>query len=80
MEVRINAVHNQRYVSQQGSDLYEHSGGFIDYNWVANRIIGFTLEGRGNSFIVPSSDIVPAGQEAYAGVVEMAMFVLTKEL
>jgi len=72
-------VHGQNYISQQGSDLYTHSGGFIDYNWVENGILAFTLEGRGNSFVVPSSNIVPAGEEAYAGVVVLAKYVLSKE-
>jgi len=75
----INGVHGQRYISQQGSDLYEHSGGFIDYNWVANRFLSFTLEGRGNGFVTPSSDIVPAGEEAYAGVVVLAKYVIDNE-
>jgi len=75
----INAVNGQNYISQQGSDLYTHSGGFIDYNWIANGILAFTLEGRGNNFVVPPSNIIPAGEEAYAGVVHLAKFVLERE-
>jgi len=75
----INAVNNQNYVSQQGSDLYTHSGGFIDYNWVENRVLAFTLEGRGNNFVIPPSNIIPAGEEAYAGVVHLAKFILSGE-
>jgi len=75
----INDVNGQNYISEQGSDLYTHSGGFIDYNWEENGIIAFTLEGRGNNFVVPPANIVPAGEEAYAGVVVLANYVLSKE-
>jgi len=76
IEVSINAVNSQYYVSQQGSDLYPHSGGYIDYNWSVNGMLSFTLEGRGNNFVIPPSNIIPAGEEAYAGVVVLAKFVL----
>lgn len=76
VESAINSVNGQRYVSEQGSDLYPHSGGFIDYNWEVNGIVAFTVEGRGTSFVVPPSVIVPSGQECYAGVVEVVNFVL----
>jgi len=75
----INDVNGQNYISEQGSDLYTHSGGFIDYNWEENGIIAFTLEGRGNNFVIPPSNIIPAGEEAYAGVVVLAKYVLSKE-
>jgi len=74
----INAVYNQYYVSQQGSDLYPHSGGFIDYNWEINGMIAFTLEGRGNNFVIPPAQINPSGEECYAGVIEMAKYVLSR--
>jgi len=68
----LNAVHNQGYVSQQGCDLYTHSGGFIDYNWQENKMVSFTLEGRGPNFVIDPSNINPSGQECYAGVIELA--------
>jgi len=73
----INVVHGQNYISEQGSDLYPHSGGFIDYNWVENGVVGFTLEGRGPDFIISPAAIVPSGQECYSGVVALANFVLS---
>ena len=41
------ALPNYRYVNQQGSDLYPHSGGIIDYAFDAKEIYAFTFEGRG---------------------------------
>jgi len=76
----INAVHGQRYVSQQGCDLYTHSGGFIDYNWLENRMISFTVEGRGNGFVVDPSNINPSGEECYAGVIELARYILSNQV
>ena len=29
MVTKVNQIHGQDFVSQQGADLYEHSGGFI---------------------------------------------------
>jgi len=72
----INAVNGQRYVSQQGCDLYLHSGGFIDYNFGQNGMISFTIEGRGSDFVVPPSNINPSGEEVYAGVIELAKHIL----
>jgi len=76
----INGVNGQRYVSQQGCDLYLHSGGFIDYNYQANNMAAFTIEGRGNDFVVPPSNINPSGAECYAGVIELAKFILSTEV
>jgi len=76
----INNVWRQRYVSQQGCDLYTHSGGFIDYNWELNRMISFTLEGRGTNFVIDPSNINPSGEECYAGVVELAKHILSNPI
>lgn len=78
MEDAINAVHNARYESIQGSDLYPHSGGTIDWTYLQFGIPAYTIELRGNSFIVPAGDIVLAGEENYEGVVVFAKHVLAK--
>ena len=67
----VAAVDGDRWVSQPGADLYPHSGGLVDYCYEAG-ISSFTFEGRGSSFIVPDSAILPAGQEQLAAVVTMA--------
>jgi len=76
MEDAINAVHNARYESIQGSSLYPHSGGNIDWSYTMFNVPAYTVEIRGNSFIVPDSEIVLAGEENYAGVVVLANHVL----
>jgi predicted deacylase len=72
MASAINAVHGSRFEAIQGSDLYPHSGGLIDYTYFTRGVPAFTVELRGNSFIVPASDIVLAGEESYAGVLQLA--------
>lgn len=78
MEATINAVHGSRYESIQGSSLYPHSGGTIDWTYENFGVPAYTVELRGNRFIVPASEIVPCGEENYAGVVVFADHVLAK--
>ena len=79
METAINSVHGSRYESIQGSSLYPHSGGTIDWTYENFGVPAYTVELRGNSFIVPVSDIVPCGEENYAGVVVFAQHVLASK-
>jgi len=74
----INLRHGQRYVSQQGSDLYPHSGGFIDYNYEINGQITTTIELRGQGFVTPRGDIVLSGEENYQGFLVLARHVLER--
>lgn len=78
MNVAINAfsLPEYRYVAQQGSDLYPHSGGMIDYCFEEHGILAFTFEGRGRSFTTPDSDILPGGLEQWEGIVAMSLGVL----
>ena len=71
MEAAINAVHGENFEAIQGSDLYPHSGGLIDYTYFTREVPSFTVELRGNSFIVPASDIVLSGEEAYEGILQL---------
>jgi len=61
-----------KYVSEQGSDLYPHSGGMIDYLWTSRRTLSFTLEGPGTSFTPPATLIEPAGKEGVKGIMVLA--------
>ena len=72
METAIRAVNGYPFEAIQGSDLYPHSGGMVDYAYFERNIAAFTVELRGNSFIVPATDIVLSGSEAYAGVLQLA--------
>jgi murein tripeptide amidase MpaA len=67
----IRAVNGVTYRSQQGSDLYPHSGGMIDYLWTTQSIPAFTYEGRGSAFVIAPSNIVPAGEECLAGILSL---------
>ena len=51
MEDAINSVHNQRYESIQGSELYPHSGGFIDYVYFNFEVPAYTIELRYALFV-----------------------------
>jgi len=72
MQEAIRAVHGYPFEAIQGVDLYPHSGGMIDYTYYERNATAYTIELRGNSFIVPASDIVLSGEEAYAGVLQLA--------
>ena len=72
LESAIAGVHGETYRSIQGSDLYPHSGGMIDYVWTQRRMVGFTFEGRGPGFDAPPDNIVPAGQEQLAAILALA--------
>lgn len=79
MENELNEDYKTGFISQQGSDLYPHSGGYIDYNWVINGMLTFTLEGRGNNFVVAPSNIKPAGEESYKGVLALIKYVVDNQ-
>lgn len=76
IETAINARGGQRFVSEQGSDLYPHSGGIIDWCWEEYGIPSFTFEGRGRGFSVPDSDILPGGQEQLEGIIVLAKSII----
>lgn len=70
----MNAINDRatKYVSQQGSALYPHSGGMVDYLWTVSNTLAFTIEGPGTSFTAPVSLITPAGKEGLAAVLLLA--------
>lgn len=68
METSINAVNRANFESIRGVELYPHSGGAIDYTYFTHNIPAYTFELRGNSFIVPNSDIPLSGEEVFAGL------------
>ncbi|KCV73368.1 hypothetical protein H696_00907 [Fonticula alba] len=67
----IRAVHGQEYEPMPGSQLYPHSGGLIDYAYYTRRIPAFTVELRGDGFIVPPSNILESGEENYRGLIDI---------
>eukprot|EP01052_Picozoa_sp_SAG31_P004626 SAG31_NODE_194_length_20722_cov_19.854192_7_plen_105_part_00 len=77
----INAVNDGAFRSIQGVDLYPHSGGFIDYMYDEFAVLGYTYEGSsilGGCHVQPPGAIVPSSAEQFAGVLEVAKYVLLK--
>lgn len=72
MEQVIRSVHNTAFDSIPGSELYPHSGGLIDYTYFTRNALAYTIELRGNDFVVPASYIRLSGEEAYPGVLTLA--------
>jgi len=83
MRDAIRTVHNNQYVSQRSAQLYPANGETTDYYYdtVAagsgqkTSAHGFTFELRGNSFIIDADQIIPQGEEIWAGFVYAAEFV-----
>lgn len=79
MQRVIKSLYGVNYDPIQGSDLYPHSGGMIDFAWSNNRAYGYTFEGRGNSFIMPPQNIRPAAEEQTQAIFWLAHHLLSRE-
>jgi len=78
MEAAINGVHNAKYRSIQGSNLYPHSGGTIDWTYESFGVPAYTIELRGNNFIVPASEIILSAEESFVGVCVFSEHILNR--
>jgi len=74
----IRAVHNNQYTSQRSAALYPANGETTDYYYDVipvipgnekNKSWGFTFELRGNNFVIDPDQIIPQGEEIWAGMV-----------
>jgi len=83
MRDAIRTVHNNLYVSQRSAQLYPANGETTDYYYDTVRVgtsgtktkaWGFTYELRGNSFVIDADEIIPQGEEIWAGFVFAARF------
>jgi hypothetical protein len=81
----IRAVNGVNYVSEKAAELYVASGCFDD--WMSNVTAGiganfpghgWTIEVRGNSFVMPPSNIRPCGAENFAGFVNWTTALLNR--
>jgi len=81
----IRAVNNVNYVSEKAAELYVASGCFDD--WMSNKTTGigaqfpghgWTIEVRGNSFVMPPSNIRPCGTENFAGFINWTLAMLAR--
>jgi len=84
MRDAIRTVHNNLYVSQRSAQLYPANGETTDYYYDTVRVgtsgtktkaYGQTIELRGNSFVIDADEIIPQGEEIWAGLVFAAEFV-----
>ncbi|KAI8913873.1 putative carboxypeptidase precursor [Powellomyces hirtus] len=83
MRDAIRSVYGTRYTSQSGADLYPAAGATDDWMNAKARMVGFTIELRDTGsygFALPARLIVPTGEEAFAGVVYYARFVLDNKV
>jgi carboxypeptidase A1 len=60
-------VCNTIYLASGGSNDWTYGGANVPYS--------YACELRGNSFVIPPENIIPSGQENFAGVVSLATFV-----
>ncbi|MCA9707980.1 MAG: hypothetical protein KDK70_19160, partial [Myxococcales bacterium] len=70
----IEATHGHAYLPIQGSDLYVASGVLDDWSYGQRGMMAFTIELRGNDFVVPPAEIVPACEETLAAVWVLAQW------
>jgi len=86
MRDAIRDVHNVRYTSETGADLYLASGGADDWGYMKGKTppsstgyYSYTIELRDTGrygFVLPASQIVPTGEENLGAVFEMAQYVI----
>ncbi|MEW6249134.1 MAG: M14 family zinc carboxypeptidase [Planctomycetota bacterium] len=73
MHDRILAVHGVSY--EYGpiySTIYPAAGTTVDWAYDIARAFAFTIEGRGTNFTIPPDQIIPSGEENFAGVLYLA--------
>ena len=73
----VFSVHQERFtVGPVCQTIYQASGGSNDWTYgVANVPFSFAAELRGNSFVIPPDNIIPSGQEIFAGVQSWATYI-----
>lgn len=59
----IAATHGRTYAPIQGSDLYPASGVVDDWSYAEHGMMSFTIELRGEDFVIAPSEIVPTCEE-----------------
>jgi carboxypeptidase A2 len=71
----IQSVFDMMYEVGPFADvLYEAAGASIDWTWGERGIVSYTIELRGDDFVLPPGEIVPTAQENLAAALAMAQF------
>ena len=83
MSASMKKVGNKYYTPQKSIDLYVTTGTASDYFYVARPnkewVFALTIELRPNGpfsggFVLPPKEIIPTGQEAFEGILEMVKY------
>ncbi len=74
MSDAIVSVHGVEYDAIQGSILYPASGVSDDWSYGQRGLMGFTIELRGDDFVIPPSQIVPTCEESLEAVWALAQW------
>lgn len=73
MQAAIKSVHNKTFTyGPCYTTLYPVSGGNLDWWYGDRNVMMWSPELRGGSFAPPPTDIIPSGQEIYAGLLALA--------
>jgi hypothetical protein len=68
----LNAAHGHAFQPIQGADFYPAAGAVDDWAYGDAGMMAFTIELRGNDFVIAPSNIVPSCEESLAGTLELA--------
>jgi len=68
MAETISEVHGLNFNSRQGAQSSLHSGASMDWAYLTFGVPSFSIELRGNGYVVPDSEIPLAGEEIYSGL------------
>ncbi|MCH9681716.1 MAG: M14 family metallocarboxypeptidase [Deltaproteobacteria bacterium] len=74
MSSAIQGTHRHYSSPIQGSDLYPAAGVVDDWSYGVHDMMSFTVELRGNDFVIPPSEIVPTCEENLAAVMVLAQW------
>jgi len=71
------SVHGVTYTTGPICDtIYPASGDSADWTYgAANVVYSYACELRGDSFILPPEEIIPSGQETFAGIISWAKYI-----
>lgn len=68
----MQGVHGRYYQPIQGADFYPAAGAVDDWSYGEQDLRAFTIELRGNDFVISPSAIEPTCEESFAAVLELA--------
>ncbi|KAI8999208.1 hypothetical protein BC832DRAFT_228024 [Gaertneriomyces semiglobifer] len=83
VQAAIRAQSGVSYQSIPGADLYPASGATDDWMTAKAKMAGFTIELRDEGrygFVLPANQIVPTGEEIWAGVKAFAEYLAANEM